>query len=601
MVNGTTALHTDSSSEQAPSHRAPNSGFLQLQQMRALPLRRLAVAALGVASLYSPHRAEAGWRDNNVYRDVREEPVAVTFPDPPPFRKFNKGPSPGPTPVKFDETITYPGPDWYGQQQETALTEEGALGPTSFATDGHSYSLPSFKQQNYKASQGDRPPGGSLLSLAGVLQQANPQTQMALLRHFRHSLARLRTRLVGLGSSGGGGPKQEPAPSKGGGPPKEGAAAAAEAQAAAERRITALASKLGGLVGAAEGAAGSEKTLAKYLLLPFGRLIQETEQVLGDVAAQGDPALMVAALNQLGPPLVRGLLHLEAPESQGASGVLEPARKNCLKRMKELDRALLEAQGDLEGVVLAYPRDLNEYELQREKQLAAMQEGPDHESYIPPVYDARGRPGVDGAKDGRRLKIIFIVFACLLLFTLYLIVAASMPLPHKRYTKIRRSRRSRGPGHWGEEPENASMNSSFPSGMDWASMESEGPRLGAFGPSQQWANGQFPSSYPSMSGGGPGNSSMWGPPGFPHSPPFPGAPFGAHPHPGGAPPFDPFHPFDATPRVTPSAPPMPDDFHPAGGSPHRVTPSAPPMPGTLPPGSPPPSYAEVMGTRGGLR
>ncbi|CDJ34773.1 uncharacterized protein EMH_0022110 [Eimeria mitis] len=229
-----------------------------------------------------------------------------------------------------------------------------------------------------------RHPGSSLLSLSTILRRSSPPLRSALLRNFVYSVARLRTRHVGLGSSVKKADrlakKKDKKKQKRGGSDKN------DQKGATERRIAALASKFAGVIGAAEGATESEKKLAKFLLVPFRRLVQETEELLSDIAMNGDAEVMIVALDRLAPPLVRGLSYLEAPQSEGAAEVLEPARDLLLERARELDTVLLEAQADPEGVLRTYTRDFTEHEIEREKQLAALESGPNQEPDIPPIH-----------------------------------------------------------------------------------------------------------------------------------------------------------------------------------------------------------------------
>lgn len=345
-----------------------------------------------------------------------------------------------------------------------------------------------------------------------------------------------------------------------------------ESQAATERHISALASKLTGVLGAAEGSGDSGKALTKFLLLPFVRLVHDAEGLMFNIAMEGKVGLMITALNQLAPPIVRGLSYLEAPQSQGAAGVLEPARENCLKRAKELDKALLAAQFDPNGVLRAYPRDFNKYELQREQQLISLEAGPAQQQYIPPVFETGGMPAsTEKGKLGRRVKIISIVLACLLFFTVF--IATAQP-PHPMPIGRSYSRQNAGP-HVSDGEEQAQHNRYGPTAshevrpeMERAYREHGGAQPRTFSQFQQWTHDDKP-SFPEAS-----TTSNGGGQGFPLHPTHQHANFGPNSH--HTPAYMNGPSFEATHRVTPSAPPLPTDWR--------------------TPRSPPPSYSEVMGT-----
>ncbi|CDJ56283.1 hypothetical protein, conserved [Eimeria maxima] len=382
-------------------------------------LRWVASAVIGVVTLLSPQRAETGWHER-LSRDVDHGELRAGLPTVASFPIYHHG-SP---PVKLDDTITYPGSNWFEQQE----------------------ALSSFQNSLEPPQSG--PPGGSLISLAKLLQSSSSQLRSALLRQFCHSVARLRTRFVGLNSSM---QKTENILNN----KRNSGSDETESQAATERHISALASKLTGVLGAAEGSGDSGKALTKFLLLPFVRLVHDAEGLMFNIAMEGKVGLMITALNQLAPPIVRGLSYLEAPQSQGAAGVLEPARENCLKRAKELDKALLAAQFDPNGVLRAYPRDFNKYELQREQQLISLEAGPSQQQYIPPVFETGGMPAsTEKGKLGRRVKIISIVLACLLFFTVF--IATAQP-PHPMPIGRSYSRQNAGP-HVSDGEEQAQHN-----------------------------------------------------------------------------------------------------------------------------------------------
>ncbi|CDJ27351.1 uncharacterized protein EMH_0030970 [Eimeria mitis] len=319
-----------------------------LRPFRVSKMHWVTSGLLGVALL---QRAEAGWHEH-FGRDIGYEEPRGGFPTTSVYPAYTHG-----SPLKQDETMTFQGPDWLGQQ-ETLMEGNGVTSLTEH------YSFPSL-QPSYEPP---RHPGSSLLSLATILRRSSPPLRSALLRNFIYSVARLRTRHVGLGSSVKKADRL--AKKKDKKKQKHGGADKNDRKGATERRIAALASKFAGVIGAAEGATESEKKLAKFLFVPFRRLVQETEELLSDIAMNGDAEVMIVALDRLAPPLVRGLSYLEAPQSEGAAEVLEPARDLLLERARELDTVLLEAQADPEGVMRTYTRDFTEHEIEREKQLA---------------------------------------------------------------------------------------------------------------------------------------------------------------------------------------------------------------------------------------
>ncbi|CDJ29705.1 LOW QUALITY PROTEIN: uncharacterized protein EMH_0051980 [Eimeria mitis] len=501
-------------------------------------------------------RSEASWHER-LSRDVGYEeqqggfPLTVTFP------RYTHG-----NPALQDETITYQGSDWPGAQETVA----GGSGATSFTED---YSLASV-QPSYEPPQAKRP-GSSLLSLANILQRSNPPLRSALLRQFLYSLARLRTRYVGLGGSVD--TTQAPFNRKNAGSNKE------ELQAATERQTAALAAKLTGVIGAAGDPTNSDQTFAKFLLVPFGKLLQEAEGLLSDIAMQGDATQMIIALHRLAPPIIQGLSYLEAPQSQGASGVLEPVRDHCLKRVKELDKALLDAQADLDGVLLAYPRDFDAYELQREKQLAALEGGQEQDPYIPPVYATGIRPDTKADRQ-RKGAIMHFFFAFLIVFTIYTAISVLPPEVPIR-AKHKHRRRTDHSDDDGGDQANAHGGTGFhetgqSQGTEKMPMDSANAYQEPSYPyNQQWAGEQgqtLPNAYTPPYGGAQGGA--WGAQGSPWAPGYQGDPYGAYPHRGGSA-YEQFQNFQEEPRVVPSAPPLPDHFE-------------------APPEFPPPSYAEAV-------
>ncbi|CDJ39631.1 hypothetical protein, conserved [Eimeria tenella] len=442
--------------------------------------------------------------------------------------------------VSQDSTLLYPGSEWYGVQQE-AMTEGSGMPQYS---PHHNHGAPS---RGYNAHQ-QVSPWGSLLRLAKVLQHSAPQQRTAFLRHFCFSVARLRTPFVGLRGNRGTGSTASKGDRRGAGSGKF--------ERISEADITVLATKLSGVVGAAEGAPESSRVLAERMLLPFARLAEEGEQFLYDVARQGDATLMVAALSRVVPPVMKGLSYLEAPQSQGASGVLEPVRVSLVERARELDRALLAAQNDPQ-LARKFYRDATEEELQREKDLAAV-EGSSHQSRHIPSVIGDGAPLNDNDNFHRVGKrIATILFLCLVFFT-----------AHNAMSRFLPSFDSRGQAHPGRGP----MGGDFEA--ERLSREVEAGQKEAFRRHEEWLRRQQGMAQDVFNiPNGPVH----------HDSVYPGFSPGAFP-PG---PYAPNQPPSA-PQNTPNGP---------YGDSSRVTPSAPPMPpgGFSDKSSPPPSYAEVMG------
>ena len=365
-------------------------------------------ALFGAALLHSPQRAEAGWHERH-NRDVEALQQRGAFETAEVLPSYGSASSP----LKFDETITYAGSNWFAQQE----TLDGRGGVTASAEQySSSTSLPEYEPPH------SRYPGSSLLSLATLLQSSNPQLRSALMRHLCLALARLRTRFLGLNSETRGTAKHSKKKKKNGKSKKK------KSEDPFERRIEALTSRLAGVLAAAEGSANPGMTLSKFLLLAFVSLVREIEELLSDIALQGDSELMITALNRLAPSLVRGLVYLDAPQNRGAAEVLEPARENLLERARELDSALLEAQGNLEGVLRAYPRDFDTEEIEREKQLAALEGSPGQEKYITPVYAAGLEGSSHSDKFRKQARLAFFLSLFLTLSTVLTAIALTPPL-----------------------------------------------------------------------------------------------------------------------------------------------------------------------------
>ncbi|CDJ63711.1 hypothetical protein, conserved [Eimeria necatrix] len=452
---------------------------------------------------------------------------------------YTRGPHVGHTGPP-DSTLLYPGSEWYGVQQE-AMTEGSSMPQYPLH---HHHGAPS---RGYNARQ-QVSPWGSLLRLAKVLQHSAPQQRTAFLRQFCFSVVRLRTPFVGLGGNRGTGSTASKENRRG--------SESGSFEKISDADITVLATKLSGVVGAAEGAPESSRMLAERMLLPFGRLVEEGEQFLFDVARQGDATLMISALSQVVPPVMKGLSYLEAPQSQGASGVLEPVRDSLLRRARELDRALLAAQGDPQLVSKFY-RDATEEELQREKNLAAV-EGSSHQSrHIPPVI-GEGAPlnkKNNFHKVGKRIATI--MFLCLAFFT-----------AHSAMSRLLPSFDARGQSRSGA----GRMGGDFD--MERLSREVEAEQQEAFRRHEEWFRRQQAMAQAAFN---TPNGSVH------HDSAYPGFSPGTYP----AGPYASNQPPSA-PQNTPNGP---------YGDPSRVTPSAPPMPpgGFSDKSSPPPSYAEAMG------
>ncbi|CDI87162.1 hypothetical protein, conserved [Eimeria praecox] len=362
-------------------------------------------ALLGVAFLCSPQRAEAGWHES-LGKDLEDEGIRGGLPTAAPVSAYTQASPLG----NLDETITYLGSEWFARQD--TLGKE---------VDITSVDARYYFQPLHDSSQIGRS-GSSLISLAKVLQGAKPQLRLALMRQFCLSLARLRTRLLGISSQGKKFDKKMRKKKK------RSEKYDKEWQDATERHIAALSAKLAGVLGAAESSAQPGKTLAKYLLMAFVKLVQEVEGLLLNVAMRGDAAMMITALNQLAPPIVRGLAHLEDPESQGAAEALEPARDHLIERARELDNALLTAQEDLDGVLREFPRDFDEHEIEREKQIAALEGGPSQEQYLLSLRGEGHEAVAHEEKLRRQARMALLLSLLLTISTMVTAVAIAAPV-----------------------------------------------------------------------------------------------------------------------------------------------------------------------------
>ncbi|CDJ39635.1 hypothetical protein, conserved [Eimeria tenella] len=260
-------------------------------------------------------------------------------------------------------------------------------------------------------------PWGSLQRLARALGHPAVLLRAALLRHFCLAVVQLRSPFLGLRSSGAAAHRGSSSSSSSEQQGKE---------IVGEAEVAALAAKLAGVVGSAGHTAEAGKLWTKLMLLQFERLVSESEKLLFEVARQGNPALMVFALSRIVPPVMKGFSYLESFPSSGVSGVLEPVRVSLLRRARELDLALLAAQND-PFIVHKFSKDITEEELQRERELAALEGG----AYAPvqPVFAESFPAGGRGFKQQPQAHLPALLLVCFLLFSIY---SSFKPLKSRR-------------------------------------------------------------------------------------------------------------------------------------------------------------------------
>ncbi|CDJ63707.1 hypothetical protein, conserved [Eimeria necatrix] len=253
-------------------------------------------------------------------------------------------------------------------------------------------------------------PWGSLHRLARALGHPSLLLRAALLRHFCLAVAQLRSPFLGLRSSGAAAHSSSSSSSSSSSGEQQGKARVGEAE------VAALAAKLAGVVGSAGHTPEGGKLWTKLMLLHFEKLVSESEKILFEVAREGNPARMVSALSQIVPPVMRRFSYLESFPSSGAPGVLEPVRVSLLRRARELDLALLAAQND-PFIVNKFGKDLTEEELQREREMAAL-EGGAHAPAQPVFAESLPASG-RGCKQQPQARLPALLLICFLLFTIY--------------------------------------------------------------------------------------------------------------------------------------------------------------------------------------
>lgn len=251
------------------------------------------------------------------------------------------------------ETVpSYPPPEWIGMITTTPTDGADVEAENNFAA----YPVPGQRQVLPNR------PGASLVSLAMVLHQSDPLTRAALLRQFVHSVVKLKSPYVDLRSS---------------------ATSRSSQDSSTQVQLKVVEGKLDGILRAAESSFMTKKVISAGLLVPFIIVVREAEDLFYSIARKGDTVGMCIALNTLGPMLVRGLSYLEGGPFE-ASEHIDAVRTALLERVKELDAALLEGQGDLEEVLRRYPVDMSEEALQHDRSVAAAKSMNNGVLYTPP-------------------------------------------------------------------------------------------------------------------------------------------------------------------------------------------------------------------------
>ncbi|OEH77846.1 hypothetical protein cyc_08573 [Cyclospora cayetanensis] len=299
------------------------------------------------------------------------------------------------------ETFTFPG---ITDIDDSHVAERGTGYEGPFGTPYNMYGRPAYADVEIDEDVGvsrisrrgslrmpvQGPPGSSLITLVEALRKASPALRKALLRHFCHSVARLKTLPSGV-------------------------AQPHERAFLLERRVTegdvsTLVTKLNGVFGAITSGGFTNSAVADTLLVPFARLVVETEGMLFSIAREGDAAKMESALSQLSLPLVRGLSHMEAPHSGSTLVALEPLKASLTKRAKELDAELLDAQAHPERVILEYSAELDNSLLKTERKMD-LPEGDSHMADVSPLSGAQQAK----YRKLKRIKFLSMLFVVIII------------------------------------------------------------------------------------------------------------------------------------------------------------------------------------------
>lgn len=262
-------------------------------------------------------------------------------------------------------------------------------------------------------------PGQSLLSLAETMRRSDPRMNEALLMNFCHSLMRLKTAYVGL---------EEAYPS-------QGFLYAALSPAELHAKVKALSAKLRSVLIAVEGSPNAAKALSFDMLMPFGKLMQEGEDVLFGCARHGDPAAFITCLQAVAPAIIRGLTYLETPVAENAAGVLNLLRNALLERTRELDDMLLEAQEDPQQLLNNYTAHMSDDELQQERNIAKMHGKVNTEFLASPVY--RPEHLIKPSSSRRSTFINVSIFILVILALLFTKAATSIETKGETYIYVR--------------------------------------------------------------------------------------------------------------------------------------------------------------------
>ncbi|KAL8270072.1 hypothetical protein Esti_005983 [Eimeria stiedai] len=245
--------------------------------------------------------------------------------------------------------------------------------------------------------------GSGLLHFVALLERSDAATRAALLRFFCVAVSRLRHPYLGLALETQAQRRELMKRQTRG----------AKGERAIE--LSNLVARLHGLLAAASNTPLTESVMASSLLLPFTRLVRESEDLLFANARQGDPVAFIGAAKALGPRLRAGLAHLAGPfAAAGASGVVDPVRQSLLLRVKQLDVELDGAASNLEAVKGLYAEELSDEVLERERERAE-REGRHRALGPPPALGVHDKAAV-GKK--RSTVVTILVFLCWMIFAL---------------------------------------------------------------------------------------------------------------------------------------------------------------------------------------
>lgn len=293
-----------------------------------------------------------------------------------------------------DETLRPSDAFWLGRAEGTSGVNRETLHDFETSASGEFASYPFARYAEHQPSRR----GASLITLAEFLRRSDPQLRAAILRHFAHSVAKLRNPYVGLGDRSG--------------------SLGQLGEVRLESQLEGLMGKLKGLVAAADSYM-THVAMSAPLLIPFGIVMRDAEDLFYRIARKGDADAMISALDGLGPLLVRGLSYLQGDPSPAASGVINPVRNALIERARELDAALLEGQRNPGYLLHRYASDMNEEFLERERQMAGLEGGRTGATYIPPpLVSSANYRSLDEEKESAKGLVIFFIWLGLVMLLL---------------------------------------------------------------------------------------------------------------------------------------------------------------------------------------